>query len=103
MTYVCFCCSQVDIFGTHSLSCRCSGGCIPWHTALNETIRRVLVAQPVSVCCDDGSGWHIFDSLDLHSGNLPVQISLLHLSCLEVVPAVWKIINILAPGTSQYG
>ena len=44
-------------FGTHGLSCRRSGGRIPQHAAVNETIRRALVSgsipvvlEPVGVC-----------------------------------------------------
>ena len=47
--------------GTHVLSCRHSGGRIPRHAAVNETIRRALVSggvpavlEPVGVCRDDG-------------------------------------------------
>ena len=43
------------------MSCRCSGGRIPQHAVVNETIRRALVSggvpavmEPVGVCCDDG-------------------------------------------------
>ena len=35
---------KVDVFGTHGLSCRRSGGRIPRHAAVNETIRRALVS-----------------------------------------------------------
>jgi len=34
----CVCGANVDVFGTHGLSCRCSGGCIPQHAAINETV-----------------------------------------------------------------
>ena len=36
--HTCGCGSKVDVFGTHGLSCRRSGGCIPWHAVVNETI-----------------------------------------------------------------
>jgi len=57
----CVCRANVDVFGTHGLSCRHSGGCIPWHAAVNESVRRALVSggvpavlEPMSVCHDDG-------------------------------------------------
>ena len=59
--HTCVCGSKVDVFGTHGLCCRRSGGCIPRHAAVNETIRRALVSggvpavlEPVSVCRNDG-------------------------------------------------
>ena len=44
------------------LSCRCSGGCIPSHTVVNETIRHDFVSrgelsavlEPVRFCHNDG-------------------------------------------------
>jgi len=57
----CVCGANVDVFGTHGLSCRRSGGCIPRHAAVNETVCRALVSggmpavlEPVGVCHDDG-------------------------------------------------
>jgi len=54
----CVCGANVDVFGTYGLSC---SGRIPWHTAVNETVRRALVSggvpavlEPVGVCRDDG-------------------------------------------------
>ena len=51
----------VDVFGTHGLSCRRSGGHIPRHAAVNETVHRALVSggipavlEPVGVCRNDG-------------------------------------------------
>jgi len=41
--FPCVCGSKIDIFGTHSLSCRHSGGCIPQHAAVNKTIHHALV------------------------------------------------------------
>ena len=41
--HMCVSGSKVDVFGTHGLSCRQSGGRIPWHAAMNETIHRALV------------------------------------------------------------
>ena len=59
--HTCVCGSKVDVFGTHGLSCRRSGGRIPRHAAVNETIRRALVSggvpavlEPVGVCRNDG-------------------------------------------------
>ena len=53
----CVCGSTFDIFGTHSLACRCSGSRIPRHAAVNETFYRALmsggvpaVLEPVGVC-----------------------------------------------------
>ena len=66
--HMCVCGShKVDVFGTHGLSCRrsrgCSGGRIPRHAAVNETIRCALVSggvpavlESVSVCRNDGKG-----------------------------------------------
>ena len=50
--HTCVCGSKVDVFGTHSLSCRRSGGRISRHAAVNETIRRALVSGgvPASRC-----------------------------------------------------
>ena len=52
---------KVDVFGTHGLSCRHSGGHIPWHAAVNGTIYHALVSggvptvlEPVGACHDDG-------------------------------------------------
>ena len=49
------------VCGTHGLSCRRSGGCIPQHAAVNETICHALVSggvpavlELVGVCRDDG-------------------------------------------------
>ena len=60
-TCACVCGAKVDIYGTHGLSCRCSGGCLSRHASVNETIRRALVSdgvpavlEPVGVCCEDG-------------------------------------------------
>jgi len=57
----CVCGANVDVFGTHSLSCRRSGGRILRNSAVNETVRRALVSggvptvlEPVGVCRDDG-------------------------------------------------
>ena len=59
--HMCLCGSKVDVFGTHGLPCRRSGGRIHWHAAVNETIRRALVSggvpavlEPVGVCRNDG-------------------------------------------------
>jgi len=59
--HTCVCGANVDIFGTHGLSCRHSGGCIPWHAVVNETVCHALVSggvlavlEPVGVCRDDG-------------------------------------------------
>ena len=59
--HTCVCGSKVDVLGTHDLSCRLSGGCIPRHAAVNETISRALVSggipavlEPVGVCRNDG-------------------------------------------------
>ena len=59
--HTCVCGSKVNVFGSHGLSCRRSGGRIPWHAAVNETIRRALVSggvpavlEPVGVCRNDG-------------------------------------------------
>ena len=55
------CGSKVDVFETHGLSCKRSGGRIPQHAVVNETICHVLVSggvpavlEPVGVCCNDG-------------------------------------------------
>jgi len=56
--HTCVCDANVDVFGTHSLPCRHSGGRIPRHPVVYETVRRTLVSgavlEPVSVCRDDG-------------------------------------------------
>ena len=57
--HTCVCGGKVDVFGTHGLSCRRSGGRTPRHAVVNETIRRALVSggipavlEPVGVCRD---------------------------------------------------
>ena len=35
----------MDTYGTHGLSCRYSGGHLPRHASVNETIRRALVSN----------------------------------------------------------
>ena len=59
LTYVCG--ATVDTYGTYGLSCQRSGGRLPCHASVNETIRRTLVSgvvpavlEPVGVCRDDG-------------------------------------------------
>ena len=56
----CICGASVHRNGTHGLSCRKSGGRIPRHQAVNETLRRALVSggvpsilEPVGVCRED--------------------------------------------------
>ena len=58
-TYVCG--ATVDTYGTYGLSCQHSGGRLPCHASVNETIRRALVSgvvpavlKPIGVCRDDG-------------------------------------------------
>ena len=59
--HACVCGSKVDVFGTDGLSCRRSGGHIPWHATVNETIHRAMVSggvptvlEPVGVFRNDG-------------------------------------------------
>ena len=59
--HTCVCGSKADVFGPHGLSCRCSGGHIPRHAVVNETIHCALVSggvpavlEPVDVCRNDG-------------------------------------------------
>jgi len=59
--HTCVCGANVDVFGIHGLSCRCSGGRIPWHAAVNENALCAVVSggvpaalEPVGVCHDDG-------------------------------------------------
>ena len=58
--HTCVCGATVDAYGTHGLSCQRSGGRLPCHASVNETIRRALVSggvpavlEPVGVCRDD--------------------------------------------------
>ena len=46
--HACVCGATVDSFGTRGLSCRCSGGCLPRHASVNETIRHALVSGDVA-------------------------------------------------------
>ena len=53
--------ATVDSFGTHGLSCRHSGGRLPRHASVNETIHYALISgdvsavlEPGGVCHDDG-------------------------------------------------
>jgi len=41
------CGANVDVFGTHGLPRRRSGSSIPWHAAVNETIRLALMSGGV--------------------------------------------------------
>ena len=57
--HTCICGATVDSFGTHGLSCRRSGGRLPRHASVNETICRALVSgdvpavlEPIGVCYD---------------------------------------------------
>ena len=102
--HTCACGSKVDVFGTHCLSCRRSGGRIPRHAAVNETICRALVSggvpavlEPVGVCRDDDKrpdgmslipwSWDILLLWDFTcSDTLAHLIYLL----LLVVPAGWQ-------------
>ena len=53
--HTCVCGSEVDVFGTHGLSCRCNEGRIPRHAAVNKTIHHALVSgSVVGVCHNDG-------------------------------------------------
>ena len=42
--HTCVCGANVDVFGTHDLSCRRSGSRIPRHAAVNETVCHALVS-----------------------------------------------------------
>ena len=42
--HTCICGAVVDVYGSHSLSCRCSGDRVPRHTAVNETVCHALVS-----------------------------------------------------------
>ena len=60
--HTCVCGATVDTYDTHGLSCWHSGGRLPHHISVNETIRCALVLggvpavlEPVGVCCEDGS------------------------------------------------
>lgn len=37
------CGAVVDICGSHGLSCKCSGDCIPQHAVVNEAVLPALV------------------------------------------------------------
>ena len=57
--HTCVCGATVDAYGTHGLSFQRSGGRLPRHASVNETIRRAFVSggvpavlEPVRVCCD---------------------------------------------------
>ena len=59
--HTCICGAVVDVYGSHSLSCRRSGGRIPRHAAVNETVCRALgsggvpaALEPVGACRNDG-------------------------------------------------
>ena len=45
--HTCVCGATVDAYGTHGLSCQRSGGSLPRHASVNETICRALVWQAV--------------------------------------------------------
>jgi len=104
--YKCVCGANVDVFGTHGLSCRRSGGRIPRHAAVNETVRRALVSggvpavlEPVGVCRDDGKRPDCMSLIPWRQG-LPLlwdftysdTLVLLHLMCQlpPEVPASWQ-------------
>ena len=55
--HACICGAVVNVFGSHGLSCKRSGGRIPRHAAVNETVRHALVSEgvpavlePMGVC-----------------------------------------------------
>jgi len=61
VTHICICGSEIDFYGTHGLCCKHSGGRIPRHSSVSETIHHALVSGgvpavlvPVGVCRDDG-------------------------------------------------
>ena len=102
--HTCVCGTNVDVFGTHGLSCRCSGGRIPWHAAVNEIVRYTLVSggipavlKSVGVCPDDGKRPDGMSLILWRQGlplfvTSPVLIPLPHLMCLlpPEVPAGWQ-------------
>jgi len=44
VVHKCVCGANVDVFGTHGLSCRHNGSSIPRHAAVNETVCHALVS-----------------------------------------------------------
>jgi len=54
--HTCICGAVVNVYGSHSLSCKRSGGHIPQHAAVNETVRHALVSVGVATCCFGACG-----------------------------------------------
>ena len=52
------CGGNVDVYGTHGLSCRHSGGRIPQHAAVNESIHHALVSEGVPVVLESAGICH---------------------------------------------
>ena len=50
------CGDNIDVYGSHGLSCRCSRGCSPRHAAGNEAICRALVSGSVPAVLEPGRG-----------------------------------------------
>ena len=98
--HTCVCGATVDSYGTHGLSSHRSGGCLPCHASVNETIRHALVSgsipavlEPIRVCHDDGKEpdgmslipwrrdlpllWDFTCSDTLASSHLPLQFVML--------------------------
>ena len=65
----CRCCSFVDEYGLHPLSCRFNIGRLPRHTALNHVIRRSLQSAGILALLEPAG-------LDRGDGNRPNGITL---------------------------
>ncbi|CAG9814103.1 unnamed protein product [Phaedon cochleariae] len=60
-SYECICCTEVDVYGHHGLSCNKSSGRYMRHSAINDVIKRALISgnvqsilEPPGLCRDDG-------------------------------------------------
>ena len=55
--HTCVCGATVDTYGTHGLSCQHSGGHLPHHASVNETIHRAFVSGGVPAVLETVGVW----------------------------------------------
>ena len=90
--YLC-CGANVRFFGTHGLSCRCSGGRILQHAAVNETIHCALVSGVVPAVLESVGVCH-------NNGKRPDGMTLI--PWRRGLPLVWVALTLLLHSTFQH-